>query len=142
MVEPAREVGDSGAALTTSEHGDTAKGAAIGAVAGLAAGLLALTVPGIGLVLAAGPLALAIAGGAIAGGVYGSLMDIGIEERHARAYEERIRGGHVLLTALVPGLDQQRVRDVLENYDAEDITFSEDRSTAATGQRRPCRLRP
>jgi len=131
-VEPAREVGDSGAPLTTSDHGDTAKGAAIGAVAGLAAGLLALTVPGIGLVMAAGPLALAIAGGAIAGGVYGSLMDIGIPEQHARAYEERIRGGHVLLTALVPDLDQQRVRDVLENYDAEDITFSEDRSATAT----------
>jgi len=130
MVEPAREVGDSGAALTTSEHGDTAKGAAIGAVAGLAAGLLALTVPGIGLVLAAGPLAMAIAGGAIAGGVYGSLRDIGIEEHHARAYESRIRGGHVLLTALVPDLDQQRVRDVLDNYDAEDITFAEDRSTS------------
>jgi len=129
-IEPAREVGDAGAPLTTSEHGDTAKGAAIGAVAGLAAGLLALTVPGIGLVMAAGPLALAIAGGAIAGGVYGSLMDIGIPEHHARAYEERIRGGHVLLTALVPDMDQQRVRDVLENYDAEDITFSEDRSAA------------
>src|SRR5690242_12991866 len=51
VVEPAREVGDSGAPLTTSEHGDTAKGAAIGAVAGLVGGLLALTVPGIGLVM-------------------------------------------------------------------------------------------
>ena len=88
VVEPARAVGDSGAPLTTSDGGDAAKGAAIGAVAGLAAGLLALTVPGIGLVLAAGPLAAAIAGGAVVGGVYGGLRDIGIEERHARTYEE------------------------------------------------------
>jgi len=131
VVEPARKVGDSGAALTTSDSGDAAKGATIGAVAGLAAGLLALTVPGIGLVLAAGPLALAMAGGAVAGGVYGGLRDIGIEERHARGYEERIRGGHVLLTAVVPNVDQQRVREVLVEYDAEDISFAEDRSAAS-----------
>jgi hypothetical protein len=131
VVEPAREVGDSGAALTTTDGADTAKGAAIGAVAGLAAGLLALTIPGIGLVLAAGPLAAAIAGGAVLGGVYGGLRDIGIEEKHARGYEERIRGGHVLLTALVPNLSQQQVRDVLVEYDAEDISFAEDTSTAA-----------
>lgn len=131
VLEPAREVGDSGAALTTSDQGDAAKGATIGAVAGLAAGLLALTVPGIGLVLAAGPLALAMAGGAVAGGVYGGLRDIGIEEKHARGYEERIRGGHVLLTALVPNADQQPVRAVLTELDAEDITFTEDRSSAS-----------
>jgi len=130
IVEPAREVGDSGAALTTSDPGDAAKGATIGAVAGLAAGLLALTVPGIGLVLAMGPLAAAMAGGAVAGGVYGGLKDIGIEEKHARGYEERIRGGHVLLTAVVPNADQQQVRTVLTEYDAEDISFSEDRSVA------------
>jgi uncharacterized protein (TIGR02271 family) len=131
VVEPAREVGDSGAALTTSDGGDAAKGAAIGAVAGLAAGLLALTIPGIGLVLAAGPLAAAIAGGAVVGGVYGGLRDIGIEEKHARGYEERIRGGHVLLTALVPEMNQQQVRDVLTEHGAEDISFAEDTSTAA-----------
>jgi hypothetical protein len=132
MVEPAREVGDSGAPLTTSDEGDAAKGAAIGAVAGLAAGLLALTVPGIGLVLAAGPLAAAMAGGAVAGGVYGGLKDIGIEDKYARGYEERIRGGHVLLTAIVPDSDQQRVRAVLVEHNADDISFAEDRSAAAT----------
>jgi len=130
MVEPAREVGDSGAALTTSDPGDAAKGATIGAVAGLAAGLLALTVPGIGLVLAMGPLAAAMAGGAVAGGVYGGLKDIGIEEKHARGYEERIRGGHVLLTAVVPSADQQQIRAVLTEHDAEDITFTEARMDA------------
>jgi hypothetical protein len=131
-VEPAREVGDSGAALTTTDSHDAATGAAIGAVAGLAAGLLALTIPGIGLVLAAGPLALAAASGAIAGGVFGALRDIGIEEHQARGYEERVRGGHVLMTALVPNLDQAQVRDVLIKYGATDISFADDRSTVAT----------
>src|SRR5262249_8320482 len=50
FVEPAREVGDSGAPLTTSDEPDAAQGAAtgaaIGAVAGIAAGLASLMVPG------------------------------------------------------------------------------------------------
>jgi hypothetical protein len=137
IVQPAREVGDSGAPLTTSDEPDAvqgaATGAAIGAVVGIAAGLAALIVPGFGLVTVAGPLYWALGGaigtaaaGAVAGGVYGSLRDIGIEEHHARGYEERIRGGHVLMTALVPSLDQQRTRDILTEYNGEDISFTED----------------
>jgi hypothetical protein len=133
VVEPAREVGDTGAPLTTTDEEDVAKGAAVGALAGLAAGLLALTVPGIGLVLAAGPLALAVAGGAIAGGVYGGLRDIGIDDHRARGYEARIRGGAVLMTALIPDIDEGRVRDILREYNAEDISFVDDTSTMATG---------
>jgi uncharacterized protein (TIGR02271 family) len=135
VVEPAREVGDAGAPLTTTDAGDIAGGAAIGAVIGLAAGLLSLIVPGIGLVLAAGPLAAAVAGGAIAGGVFGALRDLGIPEHHARHYEERIRGGGVLMTALVPEMEQVRVRDILTEHGAEDITFAEaaGRAPAAVG---------
>jgi uncharacterized protein YjbJ (UPF0337 family)/uncharacterized membrane protein len=140
VVEPAREVGDSGAPLTTSDEPDAAQGAAtgaaIGAVAGIAAGLAALMVPGFGLVLTAGPLSWALGGaigtaaaGAVAGGVYGSLRDIGIEEHHARGYEERIRGGHVLLTALVPNFDQGRAREILSRYGGDDISFTDDMST-------------
>lgn len=123
VVEPAREVGDSGAALTTTDAGDVAQGATIGAVAGIAAGLLALTVPGIGLVLAAGPLALAAAGGAIAGGVYGGLRDIGIDEQHARGYEEHVHGGRVLLTGLLPDTDEARTRAVLAEHGGHEISF-------------------
>jgi uncharacterized protein YjbJ (UPF0337 family)/uncharacterized membrane protein len=139
FVEPAREVGDTGAPLTTADEDDTAAGAAtgaaIGAVAGLAAGAMALMVPGFGLVLAAGPLAWALGGaagataaGAIAGGVYGGLRDIGIEEPYARSYEERIRGGDVLLTALVPSIAEERVLDILAEHGAEDVSFADDTS--------------
>ena len=136
VIEPAREVGDSGAPLTTADEPDAAQGAAtgaaIGAVVGIAAGLAALFVPGFGLVTVAGPLYWALGGaigtaaaGAVAGGVYGSLRDIGIPEHHARSYEERIRGGHVLMTAVVPTLDQERIRDILAEYGGEDISFTE-----------------
>lgn len=133
LIEPAREVGDAGAPLTTTDAGEATKGAAVGAVAGLAAGLLALTVPGIGLVLALGPLAAAMAGGAVAGGVYGGLRDIGIEEGHARGYEERIRTGDVLMTALLPPtMVEDQILDVLSRHNAEDVSFAEDRQPSWT----------
>jgi len=137
FVEPAREVGDSGAALTTTDEHDVAQGAAagaaIGAVAGLAAGLAMLMVPGVGLVTAGGALAWALGGaagtvaaGAVAGGVYGSLRDIGIEDTHARAYEERVRGGEVLLSAVIPDIDESRVRAALAENGADYVTFADD----------------
>lgn len=143
VIEPAREVGDTGAPLTTSDPGDTAKGAeagaVIGAIAGIAAGAAMLAVPGVGLILAAGPLSWAIGGavgatvgGAVAGGVYGHLRDIGINERYARAYEARIRSGDLLMTALIPDLNEARVREMLDANHAEDVTFVEDPMTVAT----------
>ena len=139
VIEPAREVGDSGAPLTTTDESDAvqgaATGAAIGAVAGLTAGLLSLMVPGFGLVTAGGALAWALGGaagtaaaGAVAGGIYGGLRDIGIGESHARHYEDRLRGGDVLLTASMPMMDEDRVREVLEEHGAEHVTFTEDTS--------------
>jgi len=146
VIEPAREVGDSGAPLTTSEEPDAAQGAvtgaAIGAVAGIAAGLASLMIPGFGLIMAAGPLSWALGGaigtaaaGAVAGGVYGSLRDIGIEEQHARGYEERIKGGHVLMTALMPDFDQSQTRAILAEYGGEDISFADD--TRSLGRQFP-----
>jgi len=140
VIEPAREVGDSGAALTTTDEHDAtqgaATGAALGAVAGIAAGLASLLVPGFGLVTAGGALAWALGGaagataaGAVAGGVYGGLRDIGIEDQHARTYEERVRSGDVLLTAVVPNMDTESIRSVLEEHGAEYVTFADDSSS-------------
>jgi uncharacterized protein YjbJ (UPF0337 family) len=140
VIEPAREVGDSGAALTTTDEHDAtqgaATGAALGAVAGIAAGLASLLGPGFGLVTAGGALAWALGGaagataaGAVAGGVYGGLRDIGIEDQHARTYEERVRSGDVLLTAVVPNMDAESIRSVLEEHGAEHVTFADDTSS-------------
>jgi uncharacterized membrane protein len=142
MIAPAREVGDSGAALTTTDAEDVAQGAAagavLGAVAGVAAGLAVLMVPGFGLVAGAGPLLLGLGGasaaaGAVAGGVYGGLRDLGIEEQYARGYEERIRSGDVLLTAIIPATAEDDVLDVLAEHGAEDVSFAEEFSMAGMG---------
>ena len=144
VVEPAREVGDTGAALTTTDEHDAAHGAAtgaaIGAVAGIAAGLASLLVPGFGLVTAGGALAWALGGavgtaaaGAVAGGVYGGLRDIGIEHEHARTYEERVRGGDVLLTAVIPAIDEGSIRSALQEQGAEYVTYTDDTSSWTPG---------
>ena len=56
----------------------------IGGVAGAVLGLTALAVPGIGPVLAAGPLAASLAalgGGAVAGGLMGAFIGLGLYRR-------------------------------------------------------------
>src|SRR4028118_747429 len=66
-------------------------GAAIGGLAGLLVSLTALAIPGIGPVLAAGPLAAIIAGagiGATAGGLISGLTRLGVPGDDANYYAE------------------------------------------------------
>lgn len=77
-----------------------AVGGAVGAtVIGLAAAAAALTIPGLGLVIA-GPLAGALAGGAAgatAGGIVGMLVGAGIPEDRAKVYEAELKNGGIVL---------------------------------------------
>jgi len=87
------ETGDDFA--TDSMADGTAWGGALGGVAGLLAGMGALAIPGIGPIVAAGPLA-GVLSGAVTGGVAGGLIDLGIPEERGRQYEEDIKQGGVL----------------------------------------------
>ena len=74
----------------------TAVGATLAAVAAIGT---SLALPGLGLVVA-GPLAAALAGGgagAVTGGVIGGLIGAGITEQNAKAYEEALRNGGVVI---------------------------------------------
>ena len=73
-----------------------ALGATLGGFAALAA---ALTIPGLGIVIA-GPIAGALAGGAAgatAGGLVGMMVGAGIPEEQARAYETDLKAGGIVL---------------------------------------------
>jgi hypothetical protein len=104
---------------------DAGIGAAIGGVGGLllsAAG--ALTVPVIGPILAAGPIAAALAGagiGAAAGGLLGALTESGIPEEDARYIAEGIRRGDVVVTVKSDSEHFERARDILDQNGAVDI---------------------
>lgn len=95
-------------------------GGAIGGLAGLLAGAGALAIPGIGPLVAAGPIAAALSG-AVTGGVAGGLLDFGIPEERGRHYEERIREGNVV--ALVRA-DEAKIKDasvIFRNNGAFDV---------------------
>jgi CBS domain-containing protein len=129
----AREVaGDTGAKVA----GSTATGAGLGALLGGAAGWLvgigALAIPGIGPVLAAGPIAAALgvggataavgAGvGAAAGGIVGALTGWGFSESEARDYESRVAHGDILVTVEGDGEVAHIAEDVFHRDGADRV---------------------
>jgi hypothetical protein len=83
-----------------SAGGGMGAGAALGGLAGFAAGLVALAVPGIGPILAAGPIAAELVAGGVgtaAGAVIG-LKKMGVSEEDADCYCEAIRRGGILVS--------------------------------------------
>lgn len=123
----------SSAHLNESEGGDAASGAlagagtgaAIGGVAGLALALAPLAIPGIGPIVAAGPIAAALTGagiGALAGGLIGGLMRMGVPEDEAHYYAEGVRRGGILVTVAAESQAQADTAvDVMKRHGAIDI---------------------
>lgn len=64
---------------------------------GWLAGIGALSIPGAGPFMVAGPLLVALSGDAL-GGVTGALGRFGITEDQARCYQEQLRDGAVLIS--------------------------------------------
>lgn len=73
----------------------TMTGGAIGGVGGLLLGAGALAIPGIGPIIAAGPIAATISG-AISGGIAGGLIDWGIPSEKSEVYSNQISSGSTL----------------------------------------------
>jgi uncharacterized membrane protein len=99
-------------------------GAVIGGLGGLVVGLGALAIPGIGPVVAAGPIATTLAGagvGAVAGGLVGALVDIGVPEEDAKLYSEGVRRGGTLLTVQADEQQVDQVIDMLNQHRPVDI---------------------
>jgi hypothetical protein len=115
---------DIGHVKSTKAPEGTATGAAAGGVAGgvfgLLAGIGALAIPGVGPLIAAGPIMAALSGaavGATAGGVVGGLIGLGIPEIEAKIYEEKLKTGNYLIS--VHGHDSDEVDRAKEIYKAE-----------------------
>jgi hypothetical protein len=99
-------------------------GGAIGGAAGLAVSLMGLAIPGVGAVLAAGPIVAALTGagaGAAAGSLIGALTDLGVDATVAEYYAEAVRREAGLVTVRA---DESRVDEaerILRNHGAFDI---------------------
>ena len=99
-------------------------GAAIGGTAALLLSLTALAIPGIGPVLAAGPIAALIAGagvGAAAGGLVSGLTRLGVNEDEADSYAEGLRRGGTLVTVHSPDHKADRAVSVMKRLGAVEI---------------------
>ena len=111
---------------------DAGIGAGIGGVVGLLVGLGALAIPGIGPVLAAGPLAAALgvtvgstvtgaALGGVAGGLIGALTHLGVPKEHAEYYAEGVRRGGTLVTVNAPDAQAEDAVNIMNGHGAVDI---------------------
>lgn len=90
-----------------------ATGGLLGGVTGLLMGIGALAIPGIGPIIAAGPLAATLAGAAIgagSGGLVGGLIGMGIPSEEAESYDSHMNEGHILV--MVDVEDEQKEKEV------------------------------
>jgi uncharacterized membrane protein len=109
------------APVDTHIESDIGTGAALGGLGGLLVGLAALTLPGIGFLVAAGPLVTAIAGatvGAATGGLIGALHGMGVPELEARAYEAGLREGQSLVIIRTKDTLAMQVMEILRRHRA------------------------
>ena len=115
-------------------HTKAPEGAAVGATTGgvlggglgLLAGIGALAIPGVGPLIAAGPLLAALSGaaaGATVGGIAGALIGMGIPEVEAKRYENRVADGNILISVVAnTGDEVHRAKDILDRAGAQDIS--------------------
>lgn len=107
-------------------------GIGAGAVLGWLAGIGSLAIPGAGPFIAAGPIMGALSGaaiGAATGGLAGALIGAGIPEYEAKRYEGKIAGGSALISVHTANSEaRDRVKEIFERADAEDIAWTEEES--------------
>ncbi len=111
---------DTGAGSATG----AAAGGVLGGAAGLVVGLMGLAIPGIGPIVAAGPIAAALAGagvGAVAGGLIGGLTGVGVSEDDASYYAESVRRGGALVTVRADDSRADEAASVMRSHGAVDI---------------------
>jgi hypothetical protein len=116
----------------------TTTGATVGGVIGGALGVLAgagaLAIPGIGPIIAAGPLMAGLAGlgaGGAVGGLVGALVGMGIPEYEAKRYEGRVKDGGTLLSVHCDTSDQvTRAKHLLAGAEATDISSTSESASA------------
>jgi hypothetical protein len=124
-----------GSALAVDETENVSSGAgtgaAVGGAAGLMLGLAALAIPGVGPIVAAGPIAAALTGaglGAAAGGMIGGLAKLGVPEERAHRYQEVVGQGGTLIAVHASNDDADRVESILSRHGAVDVEERPDES--------------
>jgi hypothetical protein len=128
---------------TKAPEGATAgagTGAVLGGALGLLAGIGALAIPGVGPLIAAGPIMATLAGmgvGGTVGGLAGALVGLGIPEYEAKRYEGIIQKGGILLSVHCSTSDEvRRAKEILKNTGAQDISATGEASVSKADRAR------
>jgi hypothetical protein len=111
-----------------------ATGGVIGGTLGLLAGIGALAIPGVGPLIAAGPIMGALAGlgvGGTVGGVVGALVGMGIPEYEAKRFEGAVKNGGTLLSVHCDTSEQvSAAKQGLKDTGAKDISATGEESSS------------
>lgn len=95
-------------------------GGVLGGLAGLAMGAGALVIPGIGPILAAGPIA-GVLSGAATGGIAGGLIDWGIPSERGRYYEGKVKEGKILSSVRTDDTKIEDAARIMRENGAKDV---------------------
>ena len=114
---------------TKAPEGTVAGVTAGGAIGGVIGGLIGagvLLIPGLGPLVAAGPIIAALTGvgaGGVVGGIIGALSGMGLPEYEAKRYEGRIKQGGILLSVHCDNSDWvKEAKEILQQTGADDIS--------------------
>jgi hypothetical protein len=112
------------------QHTKAPEGAAVGAASGVVLGaafgwLVAmgtLAIPGLGPLIAAGPIIAPLSGaggGAVVGGVAGTVIGMKMPEFEALRYDDKMKGGNILLSVdIANGTERDRAKEIFKNAGA------------------------
>lgn len=95
-------------------------GGVLGGLAGLAMGVGALAIPGIGPIVAAGPIA-GLFSGAATGGIAGGLIDWGIPAERGKFYESKVKEGKILASVRTNDTKVNDAAQILRQNGAHDV---------------------
>lgn len=99
---------------------DAAFGAGVGGLLGFLMATPLLTIPGIGLMMIAGPLSVGLAG-AVVGGFLGALNGWGVHEDHVAQYEAEVSDGACLVVANGGPYEVDFAKQLLEESGAKRV---------------------
>jgi hypothetical protein len=119
----------------------TVTGGAIGGILGGLIGVGLIAIPGLGPLVAAGPIIAALTGvgsGGVVGGIIGAITGLGIPEYEAKRYEGRIKLGGLLLSVHCDDDHWvKRAKEILAQTGGEEIAATSESSADFAVSDRP-----